>query len=129
MTDSEDDSDANEKLHDAETISDKAHAPMPPSQLSPRRTRESGPNSSSNVNMDPVRPPHGPVRALVAGGAVQTTATTAQPSLLAPSLGGGDRTSANFGTFRTTTTVATSVTASELSGGDSSSMAPPVSET
>ena len=68
VTDSEDDSDANEKLHDAETISDKEHAPMPPSQLSPRRTRESGPNSSSNVNMDPVRPPHGPVRALVAGG-------------------------------------------------------------
>ena len=137
VTDSEDDTDANETLHDAETISDKAHAPMPPSQLSPRRTRESGPNASSNVNMDPVRPPHGPVRALVAGGAVQTTATTAQSSLLAPSLGGGDRTSANFGTFRTTTTVATFVTASELSAhsraggraGDSSSMAPPVSET
>ena len=71
------------------------------------------------------------------GGAVQTTATTAQSSLLAPSLGSGDRTSANFGTFRTTTTVATFVTASELSAhsraggsaGDSSSMAPPVSET
>ena len=63
------------------------------------------------------------------GGAVQTTATTAQSSLLAPSLGGGDRTSANFGTFRTTTTVATSVAASELSRCDSSSIAPPVSET
>ena len=130
---SEDDSDANETFHNAETISDKAHESMPPSQLSPCRTRVSGPNSSSNV-----RPPREPVRALVAGGgAVQTTATTAQSSLLAPSLGSGDRTSANFGTFRTTTTVATFVTASELSAhsraggraGDSSSIAPPVSET
>ena len=99
---------------------------MPPSQLSPRQTRVSGPNSSSNVNMNP-GPPHGPVRALVAGGgSVQTTATTAQSSLLASSLGGCDRTSANSGTFRTTTTVAT---LRLLSRGDSSSMAPPVSET
>ena len=71
---------------------------------------------------------HGPVRVSIAGGTTQATATTAQPSLLAPGLG-GDRTSANFGTFRTTTTVATSVTVSELSRADSSSMAPPVSET
>ena len=123
---SEDDSVANETFHDAETISDKAHESMPPSQLSPRRTRVSGPNSSLNVNMNP-GPPHGPVRALVAGGgAVQTTATTAQSSLLASSLGGCDRTSANSGTFRTTTTVAT---LRLLSRGDSSLMAPPVSET
>ena len=122
VTNSEDDSDANETFHDAETISDKAHESMPPSQLSPRRTRVSGPNSSSNV-----RPLREPVRALVAGGgAVQTTATTAQSSLLASSLGGCDRTSANSGTFRTTTTVAT---LRLLSRGDSSSMAPPVSET
>ena len=60
---SEDDSDANKTFHDAETISDKAHESMPPSQLSPCRTRVSGPNSSSNV-----RPPREPVRALVAGG-------------------------------------------------------------
>ena len=60
---SEDDSVANETFHDAETISDKAHESMPPSQLSPRRTCVSGPNSSSNV-----RPPREPVRALVAGG-------------------------------------------------------------
>ena len=103
VTDSGDDSDANETFHDAETISDKAHESMPPSQLSPCRTRVSGPNSSSNV-----RPPREPVRALVAGGgAVQTTATTAQSSLLASSLGGCDRTSANSGMFRTATTVAT----------------------
>ena len=38
---SEDDSDANKTFHDAETISDKAHAPMSPSPLSPRRTRVS----------------------------------------------------------------------------------------
>ena len=63
VPDSEDDSDTNETLHDAETISDKAHESMPPSQLSPRRTCVSGPNSSSNV-----RPPCEPVRALVAGG-------------------------------------------------------------
>ena len=60
---SEDDSDANETFHDAETISDKAHESMPPSQLSPRRARVSGPNSSSNA-----RPPREPVRALFAGG-------------------------------------------------------------
>ena len=63
VTDSEDESDANETLHDAETISDKAHAPMPLSQLSPRRTRESGPISSLNANVNPARPPHEPVRA------------------------------------------------------------------
>ena len=38
--DSEDDSEANETPWDAEAISDKAHAPIPPSPLSPRRTRE-----------------------------------------------------------------------------------------
>ena len=125
VTDSEDDSDANTTFHSAETIPDKAHAPMPPSLLSPRRTRVSGPNSSSNVNVNPARPPHEPVRASLASG---TTATTAQSSLVATGLGGGDRTSANFGTFRTATTVATSVAASELYRGDSSSMAPSASE-
>ena len=90
--------------------------------------RVSGPNSSLNVNMNPARPPHEPVRASVASGTTQTTATTAQSSLLATGLGGGDRTSANFGTFRTATTVATSVAASELYRGDSSSMAQSVSE-
>ena len=45
-TDSEDDSDANEIFHGAETIPDKAHVPMPPSPLSPRRTRVSSPNSN-----------------------------------------------------------------------------------
>ena len=48
VTDSEDDSDANETSHDAEAIPDKARAPMPLSPLSPRRTRVSGPNSSVN---------------------------------------------------------------------------------
>ena len=48
VTYSEDDSDANETFHDAETIPDKAHAPMPPSPLSPRRTRVSSPNLSVN---------------------------------------------------------------------------------
>ena len=88
--------------------------------------RVSGPNSSLNVNMNPARPPHEPVRALVASGTTQTTATTAQSSLLASSLGDGDRTLA---TFRTATTVATSVAASELYRGDSNSMAMSVSET
>ena len=116
-------------FHGAETIPDKAHAPMPPSPLSPRRTRVSGPNSSLNANVtNPARPPHEPVRASVASGTTQTTATTAQSSLVATGLGGGDRTSANFGTFRTATTVATSVAASELYRGDSSSMAQSVSE-
>ena len=128
VTDSEDDTDANETLHDAETISDKAHAPMPPSQLSPRRTRESGPNSSLNANRNPARPPHEPVRALVERGTIQATATAAQSSPLAPNLGGGDRPSANFSTFRTASTVATSVAASELYRGDWSSTAPSVSE-
>ena len=129
VTDSEDDSDTNDTFHDAETIPDKAHAPMPPSPLSPRRTRVSGPNSSLNANVtNPARPPHEPVRASVASGTTQTTATTAQSSLVATGLGGGDRTSANFGTFRTATTVATSVAASELYRGDSSSMAPSASE-
>ena len=103
----------------------KAHAPMPPSLLSPRRTRVSGPNSSSNVNVNPARPPHEPVRASLASG---TTATTAQSSLLATGLGGCDRISATFGMFRTATTVTTSVAASDLYRGDSSSMAPSVSE-
>ena len=129
VTDSEDDSDTNDTFHDAETIPDKAHAPIPPSPLSPRRTRVSGPNSSLNANVtNPARPPHEPVRASVASGTTQTTATTAQSSLVATGLGGGDRTSANFGTFRTATTVATSVAASELYRGDSSSMAPSASE-
>ena len=129
VTDSEDDSDTNDTFRDAETIPDKAHAPMPPSPLSPRRTRVSGPNSSLNANVtNPARPPHEPVRASVASGTTQTTATTAQSSLVATGLGGGDRTSANFGTFRTVTTVATSVAASELYRGDSSSMAPSASE-
>ena len=74
---SEDDSDANETFHDAETISDKAHESMPPSQLSPCRTRVSGPNSSL----------HEPARTSVASGTVRTTATTAQEPLLAPGLG------------------------------------------
>ena len=42
VTDSEDDSDANETFHDAETMPDEAHAPMPPSPLSPCRTCASG---------------------------------------------------------------------------------------
>ena len=46
VTDSEDDSDANEALHDAETMPGEAHASMPPSPLSPRRTCASGPNPS-----------------------------------------------------------------------------------
>ena len=125
VTDSEDDSDANTTFHSAETIPDKAHAPMPPSLLSPRRTRVSGPNSSSNVNVNPARPPHEPVRASLASG---TTATTAQSSLLATGLGGCDRISATFGMFRTATTVTTSVAASDLYRGDSSSMAPPAFE-
>ena len=41
VPDSEDDSYTNETLHNAETIPDKAHAPMSPSPLSPRRTRVS----------------------------------------------------------------------------------------
>ena len=57
VTDPEDDSDTNETLHDAETISDKAHAPMPPSSLSPRCICVGGPNSSSanppRLPMDP----------------------------------------------------------------------------
>ena len=46
VTDSEDDSDANETFHDAETMPGEAHASMPPSPLSPRRTCASGPNPS-----------------------------------------------------------------------------------
>ena len=53
---------------------------------------------------------------------------TAQSSFFAPGLCDGDRTSANFGTFRTITTVATSAAASELYRGDWNSMAPSVSE-
>ena len=49
-TDSGGDSDTNKVFHNAETIPDEAHAPKPPSPLSPRRTRVSGPNSSLNVN-------------------------------------------------------------------------------
>ena len=51
---------------------------------------------------------------------------TAQSSLLAPGLSDVDRTSANFGTFRTITTAATSVAASEPYRGDSSLLAPSV---
>ena len=46
LTDSEDDSDTDETFRDAETIPDKVLAPIPPSPLSPCRTRVSGPNSS-----------------------------------------------------------------------------------
>ena len=68
------------------------------------------------------------MRALVASWTTQTTAMTAQSSLLAPSLSDSDRTSANFGTFRTITTAATSVAALELYCSDSSSMVPSVFE-
>ena len=37
-------------FHGAETIPDKAHTPMPPSPLSPRWTRVSGPNPSLHAN-------------------------------------------------------------------------------
>ena len=70
VTDSEDDSDANETFHDAETMPDEAHAPMLPSLLSPRRACASGPNSSST-------------RALVAEVTTLTAATIAQSSLFA----------------------------------------------
>ena len=69
------------------------------------------------------------MRVSLASGTTQTTTTTAQSFLLATGLGGGDKISATFGTFRTATTVATSVAASDLYRSDSSSMAPPVSET
>ena len=46
LTYSEDDSDTDEMFRDAETIPDKVLAPIPPSPLSPCRTRVSGPNSS-----------------------------------------------------------------------------------
>ena len=75
-----------------------------------------------------IRPPHEPVRASLASGTTQTTTTTAQSFLLATGLGGGDKISATFSTFRTATTVATSVAASDLYRSDSSSMAPSVSE-
>ena len=68
------------------------------------------------------------MRASLASGTTQTTTTTAQSFLLATGLGGGDKISATFGTFRTATTVATSVAASDLYRSDSSSMAPSVSE-
>ena len=66
VTDSEDDSDDNETFHDTETIPDEAHAPMPPSPLSPRRTCASGPDSSSTratqtaatIVQAPASPPH-----------------------------------------------------------------------
>ena len=47
VTNSEDDSDANETFHNAETTPDEAYAPMPPNPLSPCRTCANGPNSSS----------------------------------------------------------------------------------
>ena len=75
LTDSEDDSDTNETFHDAETIPDGLHAHMPPSLLSPRQRCASGPNLSS-------------MPALVANGTTQTTATTAQSSLFAHTVGG-----------------------------------------
>ena len=104
----------------AETILDKAHALMPPSPLSPRWTRVSGPNSSLHANAHPTRkrigcewyyPDDRDDRAVVPIGT--------RP---------GSGTLANFGTFRTVTTVATSVAALELYCGDSSSMVPSVSE-
>ena len=60
----------NETFHDAETMPDEAHAPMPPSPLSPRRACASGPNSSST-------------HALVAEVTTLTAATIAQSSLFA----------------------------------------------
>ena len=51
------------------------------------------------MNVHPNRPPYEPACASVASGTPHTTATTPQSSLLAPGLGWGDRTSANFGTF------------------------------
>ena len=69
-----------------------------------------------------------PARASVVSGITQTTATTAQSSLSAPGLGWGDRTSANFSTFKTVTIAATSVAALELDCSDSSSMVPSVFE-
>ena len=102
----------------AEMILDKAHALMPPSLLSPRWMRMSGPNSSLHANAHPTRkriscewyyPDDCDDRAVV--------------PILALGLGWSDRTSANFGTFRTATTIVTSVAASELYRGDLSSMA------
>ena len=49
-TDSGGDSDTNKVFHNAETIPDEAHGPKPPSPLSSRRTRVSGPTLSLNVN-------------------------------------------------------------------------------
>ena len=72
VTDSEDDSDANETDHDAETMPDETHAPMPPRPLSPCRTCASGPNSSST-------------RALAARVTTLTAATIAQFSRFAHS--------------------------------------------
>ena len=60
---------------------------MPSSPLSLRQTRVGGPNSSSNVNVNPTRPPHEPVHALVASRTTQTIKTIAQSSLLATDLG------------------------------------------
>ena len=51
VTDSEDDSDDNETFHDTETIPDEAHAPMPPSPLSPRWTCASGPVYVDEVSL------------------------------------------------------------------------------
>ena len=62
-------------FHDAETIPDKAHAPMPLRPLSPRRKRVSNSNSGST-------------RALVASGTTQTTAAIAQSSLFAHTVRG-----------------------------------------
>ena len=107
----------------AETILDKAHALMPPSPLSPRWTRVSGPNSSLHANAHPTSarigcewyyPDDRDDRAVV--------------PISALGLGWSERTSANFGTFRTATTIVTSVAASELYRGDLSSMALSVSE-
>ena len=105
-------------FHGAETTLDKAHAPMPPSPLSPRWTRVSGPNSSLHANAHPTRarigcewyyPDDRDDRAVV--------------PISTLGLGWSDRMSANFGTFRTATTIVTSVAASELYRGDLSSMA------
>ena len=121
MMESEDNSDTNETFHDAEMIPDKVHAPMPLSPLSPRRTRVSSPNLSSNT------PPQEPTRIGCEWYYLDDRDDRAVLPIGA-GLGWGDRTSANFGTFRTAMTVVTSAAALELYRGDSSSMALSVSE-
>ena len=74
-----------------------------------------------------IRPPHEPVRASLASGYPDYHDDRAVLPI-GDRLGGGDKISATFSTFRTATTVATSVAASDLYRSDSSSMAPSVSE-